>query len=560
MKVGEYIHYKYSDYLKYGLNSSGKEKNFNPIDALNTQRNRILHDKFLNQTVSKGKKKQIEEQINFFFSLENNKHAFLDTSYAQIMPQIQEFAEKLAYQTAQSLTAVDLSKYIIDYTSGKVITSESQGSITFKDKEVQQRFSNLLNSSNLLTTKNGRSKEYATVWQINERIKALLDLRNHAQEWMETSDVNGQKFLDQLNKIMIDYEEVVKDIEKAAEIEAREDSKIAKYKGIGYDLRGIYSEKRIYANDSKIKSFAEALQGLLDKTKQVSAVYAQGVLGEVIPIVSQYLWQNFQSATAKDISTFIKDNLTNQEINIDLINTLKSQIVGKQRSKKVGLTDYILAPKSKNEIKQVQLGKMKLKVSATQDKVDIILDLNQPSGGVMSASVKAVGMRKNINILSGHDLLKYIQDYPEFVNHYLNITARIGVIEGGEPGYSTYRKAHNTMLLTIAMRALSGGVMALDNNGQSFRSAQTPYIIVNNVNTSAKGYKIYYISELLQKIKSNIDLFNLEGYEEVKLWENRWVGDINEHSRTNALRRITQILSQLQAEDLRASISPQLLI
>lgn len=561
MRIGEYIHYKYSNYLDYGLNSNYKGKNqISPEKALANQKNKILKNKlFLNTSLGK-QKEELENQINFFFNLENNKFHTLDGSYAQLPSKLQKYAESLILQVASGLTAEDLSQYIIDYITGKVSTSD-EGSITFKDKETQQAFQKLRNSSSLITRK-GNTREFATVWQINQRVQALLNLRKNAGSLMEIADTNGAAFLKQLDEVMHTYQIIKKDIEAAAAQEAKSNTRFF-VKG-SYDLRSAQSEKIFYSKSYNVNgktvtlgSFTEELQALLDKTKYITAVTAQGLLGEVIPVVSQYLWEEFSKKSAEDIATFLDENFTDEEIPIALIKDLKGKVVGKQRSRKISLTDKILTPKANSESLQAQIGDVKVNTSFTNDKVDIYLDL--PDGKKMSASVKAVNLKNDIHILSGSDLLKYLQDYPVFANHYLNITARGEATDGGEPGKSLYENAHNTMLLTVAFHALSGGLWAQLKKGDKTvgRSSSAPYFIVNDVSNPG-NYKIYYISEILRQIEENIKLFKLENYENVKIWENKWVGD-KDKNREDALRRITNLQVQLRQAQLKASISPKAL-
>ena len=162
-----------------------------------------------------------------------------------------------------------------------------------------------------------------------------------------------------------------------------------------------------------------------------------------------------------------------------------------------------------------------------------------------------------IHILSGSSTANFIQDYPEFANHYLNITANIG--RPDRPNSNILMLAHNTFKLTLALHALMGGVIVQQKGASGLsRSEKADVFIVND--NSQKGYfKVYFISDIIKAIAEDLSLLSIENFKDPTQYSNNWLGDKKPDIDT-AFARVGKILSQLQVQKLQMSISTSALI
>ena len=73
-------------------------------------------------------------------------------------------------------------------------------------------------------------------------------------------------------------------------------------------------------------------------------------------------------------------------------------------------------------------------------------------------------------------MLKYIQDYPIFANHYFNVTSMHAESYGRE---RYVINAHEAMKLTLAAYALGGGQRIRHKDGTLGYAAKAEYLILN---------------------------------------------------------------------------------
>lgn len=103
---------------------------------------------------------------------------------------------------------------------------------------------------------------------------------------------------------------------------------------------------------------------------------------------------------------------------------------------------------------------------------------------------------RSFKLLEGRNLLALVQDYDFFVNHFLNI---VGTHSDSNFPRTDITTMHQAMKITIFVKALIGGVYT-DTNGGSYSQA-VDLFVVNDKSTG--GYKVYYISELLDKVENS---------------------------------------------------------
>jgi hypothetical protein len=119
-------------------------------------------------------------------------------------------------------------------------------------------------------------------------------------------------------------------------------------------------------------------------------------------------------------------------------------------------------------------------MTATEDKVDGIIEFYD--GHSLTASIKNYSPHtvdtNGIGLLSGVGLLKFTQDYPTFLNHYLNITAEHKESNDDKPTEMDLRMAHEAMQITLGAVALAGGTYS-NKNGAAVRERFADLFIIN---------------------------------------------------------------------------------
>ena len=535
MKVGDYIHFRYSNYLNYGLTVDQKQT-FSPEQILSTQRNEIK--KQLNYRGKKNKnkiKKDLENQINFFFGFSQGK---LSNQYTpEEVKQIETFLEDLIKQTVKKIRPnVD----ILDINHQTLKAAKGGGSISLGENDVET-WAKIRKAA---TFKDSQSR--TTVQALRRRIEQLVVQANNLRENFSGGTVD-QAFINGVDKLMEDYEGLIKEIEQAEVSET-----FITKSGKEIKAEGIFGQRWDIDTKEK-KDFVKAIQDLIDMTRNISNLELQGALGEVVPVVSQWAWEQFQNKSFSEISSLI-DTLEMDSV-IDVLHGRVSK--GQEKTKKVSLSTKVITNKNAEKTEQVKIGDVKLNTTFTQDKVDIVLNF---SNSKINASVKNVNLKSgyNIGVLSGTNLINYIQDYPDFANHYLNITANIQRDSSDQAPEGLIKKAHDALCLTVALHAISGGLWAQHKDGRVTKTDKAEIFVVNDVSQPKGRFKVYFISDLIEKISKNINYFKIDEFEQPKTYINKWTGP-EDKNMDDSWRRIVNILMQLRTQKLTASISPSIL-
>lgn len=531
MKVGDYVHWRYSNYLSNGL-TVDKGGGAAPIDIFNKQRTMLLNS--LKDTKhDEATREQLERQINFFF---DPTPAVLHTGFTpQQMANIKQFLDNLVNKTIKKLRpkALDKAGWERDTlntygTGGGSITLDDGSAESWAEIRKSRSFRN--------------NSTPTTYYAVDRRIKQLCVQRDklNAMASKSVSDIN---FITGVNQLMQDYKSFADEVSTMVKQETSGNVKGHFYVS-GTQTAGIRSTKFSIDN-----TFANRLQDLIDMTVSVTNVELKGILGEVVPVVSQWAWSNFQNKSYAEIQQLMAELDTS--MTIDLF-TQKAGI-GQQTSKKISMASKVISTGGISGNTQVPLGKSKLNTSYTQDKVDIALDLD--SGETINASVKNVNLASghNIRLLSGANVVNFVQDYPTFANHYLNVTGNIRRSSDRAPN-STVKAAHEALKLTIALHAFAGGLWAEDKQGNVGRTAMAELFIVND-SSSHGHYKVYYIADLLEKVSKNLNYIKLDI---PQTHNNAWLGP-HYNSLTHAWARVARMLGELREQKLKVSLDPAIL-
>ena len=301
------------------------------------------------------------------------------------------------------------------------------------------------------------------------------------------------------------------------------------------------------------------MQSILDSAKQKVSQDIQGLVGEYIPAITEEVLQAAIAAGVTNSLADLKKWAQNFTIGKDI---LSNKVVGNVRSNKVVPANTIIRQKGFAGQDVATLHDIKLESNWTQDKVDIVLTL--PGDEKINASVKNVHLNSNtwIHILSGTSLLKMLVDYPEFANHYLNITADLGRGRRGpdqRPSANLIKNAHDAIRLTIGLHSLVGGMWADRGGGNIGKTDTAELFVVNNANIGK--YQVYFISDMMKALYQDIDLLKIQDFGRVG-WTNIYKEDFQNGDTPNyknAYARIAMILMQLHKQHLEVSISSKIL-
>ena len=530
MKVGDYIHYKFSNYRANGV-SVYDGKAANPTQVFKNQKNAILQSLPKRSSANKSTiKATLEQQLNFFF--DPTAKETINTGYtAQEIADIQ----KMIISMCQSAIS-GLSSASVNYDSLSVIGGAGTLSAEIADLDkLTRRFAS-----------EGKNTNRGAIYR---KLQALI---NHRDTLLSSSNANDKAFINAVNQLQTEYNSLITDIESRLSKDAAGNVIVAtgygSHKGIktggtfkfGGNTKGLSHQ-----------NFIQTIQTLLDMSKKTTNGNLQGALGEFTPVASQYV---YKMVMEKGLEDCLADLSTNMSYHIDMI---KGKITGDTRSRKALDSSKDLSKRGSGI--ETTIGDIKISAGTTQDKVDIVLDI--PDNQKINASVKNYNFGKHgsIGILKGTSSLKYLQQYPYFTNHYLNITANIGRTDPAPTNF--VQQAHDMAKMTLVLHALSGSVWGEQSDGSFGKSAQAEILVVNDT-SSGGNFKVYFMSDIMDKIVKNINLATIKGF--TSNYANYWVEDYKkgkEHlNRQCAYKRAANVLAQLHTQKLEVSISVDALI
>lgn len=500
-KIGDYVHYKWSNYVKYGIETADYSKNSSnklneATKVFKEQREKL---KELSKRENKNKIKQtLETQLNYFFNPTDSKFLnSLGITAEEGLKMQEQIIEIFMKSQDKAIKAIPDFSDLNAFSSSRMVISDSI---------LQSKINRLRPLNEGRTTKVG----------ISNRLKDLIEFRKNIVE----NRAGSKDIIQLLDK----FEEKYKSLKSLLE----------DYSGDNKYVKG--------AN-----GFVQDLNTLITKIKVSSNTDMLGRLGEQIPVITQMVLENkLQKSTNELIEQFK--------------NFQKSNFVtGNQKSFKIVDPSRFISNSNLNETLQANFGGIESTLSYTDDKVDILLKL--PNDQPIAASVKNIANTEtSINILKGSSILKYIQMYPIFANHYLNIMVSHAI---GGPSNSLMIDAHNTMKSTIGVGALQGGLLSASKEGYKkglFKAGPKAEIFVVNTHGTGKGqFQIYFVDDIINNLVKNANLLNIENFNDNKIWQQEWIGDSNPVY-DKAFRRIANVLAKMNAFQLRVSISKQALI
>lgn len=503
VKIGDYIHLHYEHYEKYGLNTraSGIKETPNPIEIFASHHQNMINEfrkyKNNNEKVKIG----LEKQLNYYFDLRKSGTKINNEMSNKQLAEIESAISQFLGDKIKNVD-IDMNKLNSAFNAGNVNLSK-----------FETEFLNKLKNANKIGRKNTSYVEKKT---IENRIELLHGLRDQIGTAANSSE---QNILDKIKKLDDEW----KNLKNQTSLSVKGNTDTVK------------------RNINFIDDLNSIIPGLIGGPSTVHGEYAEAMV-----VIMNYLATKGAIASSNE-----------------LLKALETGVRGQDRSAKA--LDLSLFDESFVDVKMFNNSQMKtqdgvtFRTTETQDKVDVILEFDNLD---IPASVKNYNMANvntDVHLLSGRSVLMLVQQYPLFLNHYLNVVAEH---EDKEANGSLLKNAHETMKLTILLKALAGGVFARDGKTKEFgNTKQAQFFIVNdNSGASNDGYglfSVYFISDILDEVAKDLSMLKTGDYDNMEQLKNKmYFGDI-EHdiSYADAYIRISNLLMQLHKMKLDVSVN-----
>lgn len=509
-KIGEYIHAKYNDYLWYGLNHTNKEHLAsppNPYSVFRLQRNLIL-----SQARAQGlgnaktnKRKELEGYLNYFWNP--------NSGFQKIAKDLNIHSDELLQHILEAVRQAKFSIYDFNFTSNLGVENlQSAGGFN--------KFNNLKNNSDMLQVKS-----------IDDRLGKALSFLNNLTDKQKASFQNLDDLIAQANKLNNIWIDIKKDFTN--EQKKKRSFKFQNNKNIENDLKlknnNIFNSLK--EGNKSIGGFIDEVNALVDSLKSYSISYLIGQIGELAPTIIGRMIQQKTYKTEKElIDDIVKTVLNPNNSNLMIQQTGFNSSVALMDKSNFAVQGLKYGLQEINDQHYFRhFGKASADLRQTQDKVDFVIKMED--GESINTSMKnynlSANSNPNITILTGRNILYYLQEYNLFMNHYLNITAvlknEFSKNKNVDKSISSYSaqaepweiyEANKMLIYSLALKGIAGGVLKgkVDNGKiSSVGSSAIAQVFVVNDNSGTTGhYKVYFIDDYINLLKSNYN--NLERF------------------------------------------------
>lgn len=512
-KIGNYIHYEFDNYLKYGISEDDPSRamSIEQVNAVFEQQTRSIKRKLKRQYETKQYDlEKIENVLNFYFSLQNgDKDSLLQRNLSE--EHLQALHESIIQHIGKKAQGADINRRLIQSSMDKGgLSNEVLDSILAEQTRTTREVINRFLDSNFAKGKT------ATTTSIETRINFLLKLRDSL-----SSTTNANEIISKINELE------------------------STWTSLKHDMQQNNEKKVVLSEGSTASFFVNDLNELIASFKQGSTT-VHGDYAEAIVALASYLATVGASTTIADFQN-------------DIADILKKSVVANKKSQSTLLqsnfdTRYVhietVAPESR-WVKKDEQGNV-FTAHATQDKVDVVLtidDMNIP----VSVKNYNLGMFSNpdLHFLSGTSVLILTQDYASLMNHYLNVGS---AHPDKEAPNATLSKAKQAVKLIILLKALEGGVQKRNTETGTISPGDKAELIIINDNSQGR-FRVFTLSTILGMIQDRIDdLVKTGDFDKVNLLNNDYQGDKGVPNDLHAQLRISHMLNQLHTMQLSVSI------
>lgn len=539
---GDYIHYNYSNYVKYGLARSLRtdEKSVKKTKQVISSRSQTLEQAY------RIEKNRIKHQIKAqqYKAIYSQAEAYMtalkaDTSNEGVSvgsEQVTQQMKNMIIEYMSEITKQTVTESDIDFKSGQIKDSAfARLGSKITDDQLRQAIANVSTNNNekkLMTSISavlgyslGKGQHYTNVSSWMAHINTI----NQAMITLNGSDNLSPQF-QQLQKNLETIKKVINDLKKnltssRIPIETLNQVQI-------FNTNNIYSTTS-NANPSTTMSLAQAMRAI---AKSVLLAYTKaqldGQLGEAMAYSAFQMARVQAEAGTKKIISKITGS---QKGNVFISDASFSKYVDASQLYTKGFT------RTSQPNGVVGWRTISNNVEA---KVDVMVYAEDGVTKLMGLNVKnynltGKGHLKGVNLVKSTNLIYMLQQHTTFANHYANQTAYGD--SGDNPPANVIMQANQVMKRMIFLLALTGGGMRDDN-----LSEEKANVFVINDKRKGGGVRVVPIFELYHKI---ID-FNLPV--EIPLNDNQtWTNDGKNITKT---QRITNLFMEIRKKQLSVSI------
>lgn len=527
--AGEYIHYHYTNYEKYGLivrsNSGTSTQKIDLTKALDDQRKKVY--RLLNAQYNAKYYEQLENELNYITggratgrtNAEEIQQAILKSKLESV--QNLDLADGDIDWKTMSLTSAGRTKLMnarIDLEKLKTYLRDSAGPDSpLKDPEKVDSF--ILSVRSLLGSQMGRTKGASSFSMANvlRHIANIQGLIANAPNAVNT-----------------------------AELTARLDAVETAVKAIDTHDITAFNEKRFGSGDHA-RNIREELAAIAKLT----------IVGASVAMVEGELAEALVEATANAIG----------KVGVEGVDEVVASLIGSATSKNVyrksSFASYVDTDQMFNQKHFQKQGAdaangLRWEVRSfggTKGKTDVTITLTS-NGDVLesNASVKNYNLKnpsksmqkKGLSLVTGTNLIYLLQHNARFLNHYLNQTTRATGSDADNPPQGVVLQANKAMQEMALLLAFAGGGDKADI-GLSRKHAGI--FIINDKSKGAGGFKIVPVVDLYLKLLEMDDSFNVS-LPQNQTWNNTWVSD----EAGGKGQRITNLLTEVMRHKISASV------
>lgn len=519
--IGEYIHYHYSNYERYGLviksrRAPGENEKLELTGVLDDQRKKVYD--LLNAQYNKAYYDKLEAQLNYVTTNGKSPGEHMDIEQIQeriLIEKIKaihnvQFADGDIDWNTMSLTAQGKRKLL----NAKVDSEKLKSFLIQGGMSKERAASFILSVNSLLNSRMGRSKD-ASSFSISNVLRHIKNIEGLIQN--VTNAATAQRLQDRLNMVR---DELVK-------LDPQ-------------DLNA-FNEKR-FDGERNIREELKAIAKLTMVGATVTMI--EGDLAEALVLVTAETMGGVASAGIEDIMT-------------DFLGPLRSENVyrGSAFSSKVKTGQLFKANHFEQHGSDTDnnLHWTVKSFKGTQGKTDVSITFTtNGKQQVSNASVKNYDLsnpnekmqRKGLSLVSGTNMIYLLQHNARFLNHYLNQTAAPNDSDRAPSG--VVFNANKMMQEMLLLLAFSGGG---DKANINLSRKHAGIFIINDKSKGPGGFKIVSVVDLYKQLLKMKDSFNITLPND-QTWSNIWVDDESGGKE----QRITNLLAEVMKHKISVSV------
>lgn len=512
--IGEYVHYRFSNYQKFGTAYKGEHSSISAAAALGQARTQLKS--MIKSSTQTMNTKEIETFLNsLIYGSSGASIGNISLSASEIEDHKKYFTQLIQEKIPRLgavLDSVGLNNISSSGTVGGLdkLPTSATNKIGVMSHTVGKAQNNMLTLINAFKAQQEDFERGSTDWN---RLNALMQ------------EVNT--LYSQLGALQADYQGRV--ITFTQKVSSSNGKTIT-----AEDLFKRYNELIKLASQPTMKDYGDIAEIYFQYMLNAAAQSTKGGLKEVLSPLT--------TAGQKNVATIGLPNISS-EVNVEVL--LSELNMGKNLESNNNRGGRWKAEADGYGVDIYQKG------STSQQTVDIAVKFRKNSRiakafGVndLKASVKNVGKFKQISILKEAPLSSAFALFDtNFVNHYLNLLASHPDSSGGG---SAGKKYSDTIKLGMALRALQGRRDASNSLGLDLSDC----LIVNK-----KGYGIKIIDT--HTLMTNI-YHNLDNYISVKgmpsVISQSWSGYKNRPNKGDAYTRIAKLIAATNAIKLSLTL------